>query len=604
MKCRTARTKHEQDATAFQSLDSELVGHDRQHNQRLVDAYDDKQRPLRQELSSIASKLEDIRNSVLREARIIGATVTRTYLRPVEFASFDTVIVDEASMILLPAVFHAAGLATETVVIAGDFQQLPPIIQTKQQSIHAVLGHNVFEEAGISLSSVLQGDVRRLVMLDEQFRMADSICNIVSTAFYDGVLRSHHQFQSPAFAEPPPLMERLILVDASRVWPFTTRNAFNSRLNLMHALAVRNLIRHLGEKDRLYDTEGKCRVGVCTPYAAQAKLIRDVLKAQPLGDAVTASTVHGFQGDERALMILDLVDSVGERNVGIFLQANQLNDSGAKLWNVALSRAQEGLVVIGNLTFLDKKLPSDAILRGLLYDLQRLGRVLDVRDVLALHPILDDLKCYSNQPDLDPECIRTGLFTGRDFSKLCRLDMESAEQSIVIFSAFITPERAAQMGDVLRSKVAEGVKVRCITRPPNRNGSMADELGKTALTALESLGVAIDLRNEIHEKVVLIDNRVAWFGSLNPLSHTARTTELMARVDDPSVASHIASILAVRRRPIEDYEHGAAAEPENPRCELCGGWSVLCNGKYGAYFRCAAGDDWKRNLDQLRRTRK
>jgi phosphatidylserine/phosphatidylglycerophosphate/cardiolipin synthase-like enzyme len=182
--------------------------------------------------------------------------------------------------------------------------------------------------------------------------------------------------------------------------------------------------------------------------------------------------------------------------------------------------------------------------------------------------------------------------------------MESAQQSIVIFSAFITPERAAQMGDVLRSKIAEGVKVRCITRPPNRNGSMAEELGKTALTALESLGAAIDLRNEIHEKVVLIDNRIAWFGSLNPLSHTARTTELMARVDDPSVASHIASILAVRRRPTEDYEHGAAAEPENPRCELCGGWSVLCNGKYGVYFRCAAGDDWKRNLDQLRRTRR
>ena len=47
------------------------------------------------------------------------------------------------------------------------------------------------------------------------------------------------------------LTNRLTTIDTSRIWPFTTRNTFNSRLNLMQALAVRNLVLHLKEHDRI-----------------------------------------------------------------------------------------------------------------------------------------------------------------------------------------------------------------------------------------------------------------------------------------------------------------------------------------------------------------
>src|SRR4029077_2545636 len=194
-----------------------------------------------------------------------------------------------------------------------------------------VLAHDVFSEADITLDKATEGQIPRLVMLDEQFRMDRSICNIVSSTFYKGRLRTHPDRASSTFHESSVLTSRLTIVDTSRIWPFTTKNAFNSRLNLMHALAVRNLILHLNANGRLADENNKGRVGVCTPYSAQAKLLREVLKAHDLDSTmVRASTVHGFQGDERALMLLDLVDSVGERNAGIFLQADQLEDSGAK----------------------------------------------------------------------------------------------------------------------------------------------------------------------------------------------------------------------------------------------------------------------------------
>jgi superfamily I DNA and/or RNA helicase len=605
-KLSAAQNENQRAAIELAKAEKAVAGEDREQNKQRVAEYNTKRQPLREELAAIAKKLEDIRNAVLREARIVGATVTRTFLRPVEFSAFDTVIVDEASMILLPAIFQAAGLATERVVIAGDFQQLPPIVQTEQQCIHDILAHDVFAGAGISLDAATAGKIPRLVMLDEQFRMDDSICKIVSATFYQNRLQTHPDRTSPTFSESEFLSNRLTIVDTSRIWPFTTRNTFNSRLNLMHALAVRNLVLHLKEHDRLKDAKGKGRIGICTPYTAQAKLLREILKSHELDNAtVRASTVHGFQGDERPVMVLDLVDSVGERNVGIFLQAERPEDAGAKLLNVALSRAQEGLIILANLTFLDQKLPSYAILRGVLHDLQRSGRIVDVKEVLALHPILEDLKQFGSQPELDPECLRTGLFGGRDFAKLCRFDMENAKKSIVVFSGFITQERAAQMGDLFRQKIAGGVKVRCVTRPPNRNGTIPEEQGRTALAALESLGVAIDLRNDIHEKVVLIDNTIAWFGSLNPLSHTPRTSELMARVDNAGVASHIASILSVRRRSAEELERGAFTEPENPRCEKCSDWGVLMRGKHGPFFSCVNYPrcNWKQNVDRPRRKR-
>ena len=601
-----AKQKHSSVQSEFHRASSELAkaekavaGEDKERSLKLVAEYNAKRQPLREELAAIAQKLEDIRSAVLRDARIVGATITRTFLRPVEFSAFDTVIVDEASMILLPAVFQAAGLATERVIIAGDFQQLPPIVQTEQQSIHDILAHDVFKEANITLEAATSDKIARLVMLDEQFRMDDSICQLVSATFYKGRLRTHSHRKSAPFSETEILEGRVTIIDTSRTWPFTTRNTFNSRLNLMHALAVRNLVLHLHDKGRTQDEKGKGRIGICTPYAAQAKLLREILKAHDLDNTtVRASTVHGFQGDERALMILDLVDSVGERNAGIFLQANQPNDSGAKLINVALSRAQEGLIILANLTFLDQKLPSDAILRGLLHDIQRSAQIVDVKEILALRPIVEDLKRFGSLPELDPECLRTGLFGGRDFAKLCRLDMENAKQSIVVFSAFITQERAAQMGELFRHKIARGVKVRCVTRPPNRNGTILEAQGRAALNALESLGVVVDLRNDIHEKAVLIDNTIAWFGSLNPLSHTPRTSELMARVDNAGVASHIASVLSIRRHSPEELERGISAEPENPRCEQCNGWSVLIRGRYGPFFGCANGCDWKQNVDR------
>jgi len=577
-----------------------LQGQNRAALQEVVSVSENQRQPLRTELATLNREIDQIKETVLKEARIVGATVTRTFLRPEDFRGFDTIIIDEASMIPLPAVFHAAGMSKRSVIIAGDFLQLPPIIQTVEKEIHDLLGHDAFEVSGTSARIERSSKVGNLVALKRQYRMDKEICRYVSEFFYR---RFKNPLISPSEPENPPNLQEpfnqtITLIDTSRIYPFTTRNFFGSRFNLMHALAVRNAIFNLRESGCFIDSQERGRIGICSPYAAQAKLLRKILSSNNLGKDIRASTAHGFQGDERSIIVLDLVDSFPERSAGVFLQAEEESEQGAKLLNVAISRAKHAIIVLANLTFLDAKLPGGSILRGILHDMQKRGRILDVRDVLALRPVLDDLRRFSVELNLDTEALRTGLFSGKDFESLCRQDLSQAEKSIVIFSGFITLKRTAALGDIFRERIARGVKVRCVTRPPFGNGTISEEETTEALDLLEGLGVTVDLRSSIHEKAVVIDGKMAWFGSLNPLSHTSKTSEIMARVEDEGFASSLVEFLASRRSAADASDpHRTAAE--NPRCEVCNRRSVLCNGKFGLFFKCES-CEWKADFHRSR----
>jgi ssDNA-binding Zn-finger/Zn-ribbon topoisomerase 1 len=168
----------------------------------------------------------------------------------------------------------------------------------------------------------------------------------------------------------------------------------------------------------------------------------------------------------------------------------------------------------------------------------------------------------------------------------------------VIFSGFIAPRRVGEIGDLLRAKVDAGVKVRCVTRPPKHNGSMAPALGKEALDILEGIGCKVDCRDTIHQKVILIDQKVVWHGSLNALSHAHRTEESMTRVVNESLAHAIAVALSKRRTSAEKAAR-AVAEPENPRCPECHSRTVYAIDHRGVNrecFYCEAECGWQAPL--------
>jgi hypothetical protein len=543
-----------------------LAGIERPAVEQEILTADAKKVSLNREVAKIDAQLTDIQKSTLEKARIVGATVTRLYLSPKMFTNFDTVIIDEASMVLLPALFHAAGLAKEKVIISGDFRQLPPIIKTNEKAISAELGHDVFSHAGITKAVNVGTLPKRTVMLEQQSRMHTQICEMISGPMYGKRLRTADY--KPADTLPPvPFETPLTVVDTSTVIPFVSRDSAGSRYNLMHGLAIRNLVFHFQHGG--YLTSHK-RLGVCSPYTAQAKLLKRLITDLRPEVPVEVGTVHRYQGNEKETMVIDIPDGVGEQRPGRWLDAERPDEEGAKLFNVAISRSQHHLVFFANIDYLDKTLSAQSLLRGMLFYAQKTGHTIDIRDILSYSSIIDDLKYYRRPIELDPETLRTALYDQSGFQKVCIADLWAAKHSILIFSGFTTPQRVRTYESIFRAKIAEGVAIRCVTRPPHDNGTIPYEEGRAALDALETMDCIIDTRQHTHEKIVIIDGEILWFGSLNPLSHTSHTGEVMARLISRDLAQQMAASVAIKYRKEADTYEKLAMVKENPFCGRIG----------------------------------
>src|SRR5690606_14572480 len=96
--------------------------------------------------------------------------------------------------------------------------------------------------------------------------------------------------------------------------------------------------------------------------------------------------------------------------------------------------------------------------------------------------------------------------------------------------------------DALRAALARGVRVRVLTQPPDSSrGDTAGEV-RELVQALRGLGVAVDLRARMHEKIAILDERILWHGSLNILSHRD-THESMLRIESAGACSQLARLL-------------------------------------------------------------
>jgi superfamily I DNA and/or RNA helicase len=582
----------------YDQLNTTLRTCDRNAAQKEIAEAEKLRGSLIKELREIETKIAELSASIMRGAKVIGATCTKTYLSSKEFGQFDLVLIDEVSMIIPPIIWFISGFSRERVVVCGDPRQLPPIVPTEQEAVFDVLGHDVLEN---------HENDEGTVQLSIQYRMNSAICDLISGPMYDGKLQTEVvNPQSPNISPPEPFNGTLTIIDTSDLWPFESVTAFRSRFNLMHALLARNLAWHLNRSG--YINGGKKRLGICTPYAAQAKLIKKLLEGEGLNEQVTAGTVHRYQGDESQMMVLEIPESHGGAwTVGQFVQGVPPTHIGARLLNVAVSRAQSHLVVIANLTHLDKHLPSTSLLRSILYDMQVKGRVISGKTLLELRPIQNDLKGLLGNLKLDVQAESLGIFDEKNFDAAIREDFIKAKKGVVIFSGFVTPRRVAEYGELFRMKIAEGVKVRCVTRSPYLNGSIPPSAGKQALDALEGIGCVVDCRSRIHQKVVLIDNEIVWHGSLNTLSHAHITEESMTRLVNAGLAQALAASMAKRRYSGEKAA-GQVTQPENPRCERCGSRTVYADGRYGPYFYCENSQadtkcDWSISMIRAERER-
>ena len=539
---------------------------------------------INREIKEIKTKLESLRDEVLKDAILIGSTITKCFISPNQLGKFQNIVIDEASMALLPALYFVASQAEKRCIISGDFLQLPPIVQTKHKTIRELIGEDIFTYAKIS-EDLLYGETREnCVTLNEQWRMNDKICKLISEIGYNGALiTAAGRKEDIAGSKIPNLFkDNLTIIDTSTVYPFSNSDPYNSRSNILHAFIARNVIRSFRNKNK------NCSIGYTSPFRAQIKLMKKIAEDEENFNEVSIGTVHTYQGDEKETIIFDTVDSFGD-NFYVSPQIAKDTAKDSRLLTVAVSRAEARLIIIGNLKYLDSKLPPQSYLRHILYNAQSNGTVVDAKDVIDLAPLQDEIKKLGiilDEIDISKEELKKGLVNEDGFYPMVKRDISQAQNYIVFYSGFYTANRIKDLLDDIKNALNRGVKIRAVIPPPNSNGSMSEVEGETCIEVLQKNGVTIDLRSNIHQKAVLIDDDIAWFGSLNPLSYGERTQESMLRIQSKNVTPIFASNMAINRKLIGE-DPSMIVEKENPSCSNCGfEITIYKKGRYGPYLEC------------------
>jgi hypothetical protein len=296
---------------------------------------------LRDELRAQRDDLRKAMDGLALRANVLLCTLARLATSDLlDSQKYDTVIVDEASMVGAPYAGFASTYATGSVVYAGDFRQLPPVVLTNDQAARSTLMESVFDHAGVSRQGAAHD--ARLVALAEQYRMAEPIAERVSNVFYGGRLRT-----APSVGMRP--TDCAMVVDIGAFAPYSQPEASDygtSRFNIVSALLSLALARQAAH---VFGGD----IGIITPFRAQATLIRGLAQDRGL-DWLRVATVHRYQGDEADAIILDLATARGHTRLGHLLGGDPSSQAG-RLVNVAISRAKRNLFVVADWRHLENR---------------------------------------------------------------------------------------------------------------------------------------------------------------------------------------------------------------------------------------------------------
>jgi hypothetical protein len=267
---------------------------------------------------------------VLESATVLCATLTGLDPDVLGRRQFDLAIIDEAAQSTEPACWLPL-LRCRRVVLAGDHCQLPPTILSHEASAQG-LGISLMERlAELHGSSVMR-------RLDVQYRMHEAIMAHPSAHFYSGSLIAHESVRGHLLSDLPgvtanPLTTSAVqLIDtAGAGYDEQPEPDGASLLNPQEAELVCRKVRALLDAGVSADT-----VAVIAPYSAQVRLLRERLAIPGL----EIDSVDGFQGREKEAVVLSMVRSNREGEVGFLADVRRMN--------VALTRARRKLLVIGD----------------------------------------------------------------------------------------------------------------------------------------------------------------------------------------------------------------------------------------------------------------
>jgi hypothetical protein len=291
---------------------------------------------------------------LLLGSQVLGATcVGMARYRALKSAEFDLCIIDEASKAtateaLVPMV------RSQRWVLVGDQQQLPPFQEEalREAQIQADFDLDANELRRTLFDRLADGLApENRIMLKTQRRMTKAIGDLISECFYGGELLS---------AGPSPLGPISRVLPRAVTWLSTSRipsrheqvDHFEttSYVNLEEAREVVAVLRRISRWYRPGADGKPLHVLILAPYRAQvAQLRHRVAGVEPdvQNLMIEVNTIDAVQGREATLVIFSVTRSNPENKLGF------LNVEARA--NVAMSRAQRGLIIVGDAEFCQSK---------------------------------------------------------------------------------------------------------------------------------------------------------------------------------------------------------------------------------------------------------
>ena len=301
-------------------------------------------------LRSRATELEiRINSELFGEARVIASTLVGAANRLLDGQKFGTLFIDEAAQALEAACWIPMRRVTR-VILAGDHCQLPPTVKSIA-ALKAGLGKTLMER-------IVEMHPEAVTLLKIQYRMNDDIMRFSSNYFYGGQVESAPEvkyrsildldipieWMSPSHLDLPEDPENPDNQEKPDYHEQFVGESFG-RINKAEAELTLDTLQHYFErigKQRLL--EERIDVGIISPYRAQVQYLRRLLMKReyfkPFRRLISINTVDGFQGQERDVIVISMVRSNDEGNIGFLRDLRRMN--------VAITRARMKLVILGD----------------------------------------------------------------------------------------------------------------------------------------------------------------------------------------------------------------------------------------------------------------
>ncbi|XP_016114474.1 helicase with zinc finger domain 2 [Sinocyclocheilus grahami] len=299
------------------------------------------------EIDTYRKQLKEAHKHEIQKYDVVLCTCS-TALKPEILAvmDFQQIIIDECAMATEPEAFiPLVSYSPRQIVLLGDHRQIRPIVQCA-----------LVKKMGMQ-QSLFERYMDLAIMLDTQYRMHEEICRFPSKEFYEGKLKTGaergRRYLLNKYKLPTAILFGHVQGKEDRLVVSTKAGNENSVANTEEAEQAVRVAGLLIKQSRVEPEH----IAILTPYNAQVSEIKNILKKRHLAN-VSVCTIMKSQGSEWPYVILSAVRSCSDiesdrpskawlgKRLGFITDPNQVN--------VAITRAQDGLVILGNSNLLKR----------------------------------------------------------------------------------------------------------------------------------------------------------------------------------------------------------------------------------------------------------